>query len=73
MTLRMPGIVKLASRMPPDASELRVVRIVRISGINVQADGGFNVKNVSKIGEVVLMKVGEQSRTRKRFYYRVRS
>ena len=39
--LKIPGIVKLAGAMPPDVTELR---IVEIPGIDMQADGGTQVK-----------------------------
>ncbi len=44
--LKMPGIVKLAERMPPKERELR---IVEIPGIDTQADGGPHVKNTGEI------------------------
>jgi len=67
--LKIPGIVKLASRMPPQVSRLR---IVEIPGIDIQADGGPHVKNVSEVGEVVMVKVENKGRMRKRLYYTVR-
>jgi len=66
--LKIPGIVKLASRAPPDVKELR---IVEIPGIDIQADGGPHVKNTSEIGEIKLLKVANKGRQRKRVYFTV--
>ena len=67
--LKIPGIVKLAERMPP---ELEVWRIVEIEGVDTQADGGPHVKNTSEIGEIVLLKVENKGKNRKRIYYTVK-
>ena len=66
---KIPGIVKLANRMPPDIKELR---IVEIPGIDIQADGGPHVKNTKEIGRIVLLKVENKGRNRKRMYYTVK-
>lgn len=65
---KIPGVVKLANRMPPDIKELR---IVEIPGIDIQADGGPHVKNTKEIGRIVLLKVENKGRNRKRMYYTV--
>lgn len=67
--LKIPGVVKLAERMPPDVERLR---IVEIPGIDIQADGGPHVRNTREIGEIVLMKVENRGRRKKRIYYTVR-
>ncbi len=67
--LKIPGVVKLASKMPPDVRKLRIVEIV---GVDVQADGGPHVGNVSEIGEISLINVENKGRMRKRLYYTVR-
>jgi len=67
--LRIPGIVKLASRAPPNAEFLR---IVEIPGIDIQADGGPHVRNTSEIGEIVFLRAENRGRKRKRLYYTVR-
>ncbi len=66
---KIPGIVKLANKMPPNIEKLR---IVEIPGIDVQADGGPHVRNVSEIGEIVFIKAENKGRMRKRLYYTVR-
>ncbi len=67
--LKIPGIVKLAGRTPPNVKELR---IVEIPGIDIQADGGPHVKNTSEVGEIKLLKVTNKGRGRKRVYFTVK-
>jgi len=64
--LKIPGIVKLAERMPP---ELDVLRIVEIEGLDVQADGGPHVKNTIEIGGVKLVKVQNKGKDKRRIYF----
>jgi len=66
--LKIPGMVKLAEKSPPALSELR---IVEIPGVDVQADGGPHVRNTSEIGKVVLVKVENKGKDRKRVYYKI--
>ncbi len=66
--LKIPGVVKLASKMPPEVKELR---IVEIPGIDIQADGGPHVRNTYEIGRIVLIKAVNKGRKRKRLYYTV--
>ncbi|AOL15953.1 alanyl-tRNA editing protein AlaX [Sulfolobus sp. A20] len=67
--LMIPAIVKLAGRNPP---EIPIWRIVEIPGIDIQADGGPHVKNTREIGEIVLLKVENKGKGRKRVYYTVK-
>jgi misacylated tRNA(Ala) deacylase len=67
--MKIPGIVKLASRMPPSVSRLR---IVEIPGIDIQADGGPHVRNTSEIGEIMLIKAENKGKNRKRLYFTVK-
>ncbi len=66
--MKIPGIVKLASRLPPDVPELR---IVEIPGVDIQADGGPHVRNTCEIGGIELVKLESRGRRRKRVYYRL--
>lgn len=66
--MKIPGVVKLASRMPPNIRELR---IVEIPGVDIQADGGPHVKNTAEIGEIKVLKIENKGRRRKRLYYTV--
>jgi len=64
--LRIPGIVKLADKLPPSIEKLR---IVEIPGVDVQADGGPHVRNTCEIGAIRLLKLESRGRRRKRVYY----
>jgi misacylated tRNA(Ala) deacylase len=66
--LRIPGIVKLASRTPPDVKNLR---IVEIPGVDIQADGGPHVRKTSEIGKIVFLKAESKGKAKKRLYYTV--
>jgi misacylated tRNA(Ala) deacylase len=67
--LRMPGVVKLAERMPPEEKELRMVEI---PGIDLQADGGPHVKNTNEIGEILLVKIENKGKNQRRVYFNVK-
>ncbi len=64
--LKIPGIVKLAGRMPPD---VKMLRIVEIPGVDIQADGGPHVSNTAEIGRIKLLKVENKGRGKKRVYF----
>ena len=55
--------------MPP---ELKYLRIVEIPDVDIQADGGPHVKNTREIGEIVILKVVNKGKKRKRLYYTVK-
>ncbi|MEM1508657.1 MAG: alanyl-tRNA editing protein AlaXM [Thermofilaceae archaeon] len=67
--LRIPGIVKLAERLPPNTPE---VRIVEIPGVDLQADGGPHVRNTGEVGQIIVRKMESKGARRKRVYYTVR-
>ena len=64
--LKIPNIVKLASRLPPTISTLR---IVEIEGIDKQADGGTHVKNITEIGKVAPLKTENKGKNNRRLYF----
>ena len=64
--LKIPGIVKLATVMPPEVKELR---IVEIPGIDIQADGGTQVKNTKEIGKISLVSVENKGKNNRRMYF----
>ncbi|ABM81048.1 alanyl-tRNA editing protein AlaXM [Hyperthermus butylicus] len=64
--LRIPGIVKLADKLPPDVEKLR---IVEIPGVDIQADGGPHVRNTCEIPGIKIVKLESRGRRRKRVYY----
>ena len=67
--LKIPGVVKLAERMPPDVKDFR---IVEIPGIDLQADGGPHVNNTGEIGEISLVKIENKGHTQRRLYFTVK-
>jgi len=67
--LKIPGIVKLADKLPP---EIEKIRIVEIPGIDIQADGGPHVKNTCEIGELEIVKLESKGSRRRRIYYTVK-
>jgi len=67
--LKIPGVVKLAEKMPPEEKELR---IVEIPGIDLQADGGPHVKNTNEIGEIRLLKIENKGKNQRRVYFNIK-
>ena len=66
--LKIPDMVKLANKMPPDVETLRTVEIV---GIDKQADGGCHVSNIKEIGKIELVKVENKGKSNRRLYFMV--
>ncbi len=66
--LKIPGIVKLGIAFPPDVKELR---IVEIENIDIEADGGTHVKNITEIGEIIFLKLDNKGKGRKRIYFTI--
>ncbi|MEM3630497.1 MAG: alanyl-tRNA editing protein AlaXM [Nitrososphaerota archaeon] len=66
--LKIPGIIKLAEKMPPEVEKLRIVEIPEV---DIQADGGPHVKNTKEIGEIILLKIENKGKNKKRIYYNV--
>ncbi len=64
--MKIPGIVKLASKMPPSVSELR---IVEIEGVDIQADGGPHVRNTKECGKIKVLKFENKGRNNRRVYF----
>ena len=66
--LKIPDMVKLANKMPP---EVDIFRIVEIEGIDKQADGGCHVKSLKEIGKINLIKLENRGKDNRRVYYMV--
>jgi misacylated tRNA(Ala) deacylase len=66
--LRIPGITKLASVMPPDVEDLR---IVEIEGYDLQADGGVHVKNLGEVGKIEPLKFENKGKSNRRMYFAI--
>lgn len=66
--LKIPGVVKLAEKMPPNIPQLR---IVEIPGVDLQADGGPHVRNTREIGTIKILRIENRGKGKKRLYYTV--
>jgi Ser-tRNA(Ala) deacylase AlaX len=66
--LQIPGITKLASVMPPNVKELR---IVEIEGYDLQADGGVHVKNLGEVGKIEPLKFENKGKSNRRMYFTI--
>lgn len=64
--LKVPDMVKLANKMPPNAE---ILRTVEIAGIDKQADGGCHVSNIREIGKVELVNVENKGKSNRRLYF----
>jgi misacylated tRNA(Ala) deacylase len=67
--LKIPGIVKLAARMPPNIERWR---IVEIPGVDIQADGGPHVANTKEVGEIVFLKKENKGKGKKTIHFTVK-
>ncbi|MEK6984728.1 MAG: alanyl-tRNA editing protein AlaXM [Nanoarchaeota archaeon] len=67
--LKLPGVVKLASALPPN---IETLRIVEIPGVDLQADGGTHVKSLSEIGTIEFLKAENKGKDNRRVYYTVK-
>jgi len=66
--LRIPGMVKLIERMPPNIPELR---IVEIKGVDIQACGGTHLQEIKEIGTIKVLKAENKGKGHRRMYYSV--
>ncbi|MCE4621098.1 MAG: alanyl-tRNA editing protein [Desulfurococcales archaeon] len=67
--LSIPGLIKLAEKLPPSIDKLRVVEI---PGVDIQADGGPHVRNTCEIGEIEIVKLESKGRKKRRIYYKLK-
>jgi len=67
--LKIPDMVKLANKMPPD---VEILRIVEIENIDKQADGGCHVNSLKEIGSIELVKLDNKGKNNRRLYYMVK-
>lgn len=66
--LQIPGCIKMANAFPPDTPTLR---IVEITGVDKQADGGTHVRTLGEVGEITLLKTENKGRKNRRVYFSV--
>ena len=65
---KMPQISKLAMGLPSFINE---IRIVRIGGFDMQADGGTHVHSTKEIGKIELVKTENKGKNNRRMYFKV--
>ena len=64
--LKIPGVVKMAEAFPPDIPHLR---IVELTNLDKQADGGTHVKNLNEVGQIKLLKTENKGKNNRRIYF----
>lgn len=64
--LKIPGVVKLATALPPS---IEMLRIVEIPSVDIQADGGTHVKNLSEVGQIKIVRLDNKGSKNKRIYF----
>lgn len=64
--MKIPSVVKLANVLPPNIPELR---IVAIGDVDIQADGGTQVKNTKECGQIEITEFENKGKDRKRLYF----
>jgi len=67
--LKIPDMVKLANKMPPN---VEILRIIEIEGIDKQADGGCHVNSLNEIGKIEMLKVDNKGKNNRRIYYKIK-
>lgn len=64
--MKIPGIVKMAKALPPDIPSLR---IIEITGVDKQADGGTHVRSLKEVGPIKLLKTENKGKNNRRVYF----
>ncbi|MBU0531870.1 alanyl-tRNA editing protein [Candidatus Micrarchaeota archaeon] len=64
--MKIPGVVKLANALPPS---IKILRIVEIPEIDIQADGGTHVKNLQEVGQIEILKLENKGKNNRRIYF----
>jgi misacylated tRNA(Ala) deacylase len=62
------SLVRVAAQLMPDVEELR---LIDISGFDVQADGGTHVRSTAEVGPLSLERIENKGSRHKRMYVRV--
>lgn len=66
--MKIEGVVRLAGRMPPEVSELR---IVEIAGIDIQACAGTHLHDIREIGKIAVTATENKGKTNRRIYFKL--
>jgi misacylated tRNA(Ala) deacylase len=64
--MKIPGLIKMAAAFPPN---IPFLRIVEITDVDIQADGGTHVRNLKEIGQIKLLKAENKGKKNRRVYF----
>lgn len=68
--LKIPDLIRTKVNLIPES--VKVLRIVEIKGVDIQADGGVHVANTKEIGEFISLKSENRGKNNKRLYFTVK-
>ncbi len=61
-----PSLARLAKGLPEG---IEILRLVKIGDVDEQADGGTHIKSTKEIGKIVLLRMENKGKNRKRVYF----
>ena len=65
----IPDVIRTATNLVPD--DVEIVRIVDITGLDVQADGGTHVASTAQIGRIEVAKIENKGKGFRRVRIRI--
>jgi len=66
--MKIPGVAKLASALPPKVDRLRMVEM---EGGDRQADAGCHVRSLKEVGRIEFIKAQNKGKNNRRVYWRL--
>jgi misacylated tRNA(Ala) deacylase len=66
-----PGMTKLAKGIEHLPSSVKILRILKIGDIDVQADGGTHVRNTKEIGNIEFIDFVNKGKKNRRIYFKL--
>ncbi len=69
--LQIPDLIRTKINLVP--SQIAMIRVVEIEGLDLQADGGTHVRNTSEIGQVYIADYKSKGKDNKRIYLQLDS
>ena len=61
-----PDLMRLAKGLPPG---IKVLRMVEITGLDIQPDGGTHVKSTKEVGTIEFLKAENKGKNNRRMYF----
>lgn len=68
--LKHPELIRTKVNLIPDY--VKIIRVVEIEGVDIEADGGVHVASTKEIGEFVPLKSENRGKNNKRLYFTVK-